>query len=66
MFSHQCCSDFLLELVNDYRQGGVDPADAITLEFVNGDFAITGLPEKFEGKTISSVIADTKAYVRFI
>lgn len=64
VFTHQCCSDFLLELVNDYLQGGVDPADAITLDFVDGDFAIAELPEKFEGKTVSRVIEETGAYVR--
>lgn len=62
-FSHQCCSDFLLELINDYRQGGLDPAESVTLDFVDGDFTVSELPERFDGRTMERVIEETRERV---
>lgn len=31
IFTHQCCTDFVIEAVNDYKNGGIQPGEAVSL-----------------------------------
>lgn len=31
IFTHQCCTDFVIEAVNDYKHGGIQPGEAVSL-----------------------------------
>lgn len=56
IFTHQCNTDFLMELVNEYRNGGVLTGENITLEKTGVEFDIIDFPQKNDETNVKNII----------
>lgn len=68
LFSHQCCTDFIVELLNDYKNWWVATWESITLEN-NGkmDLDVLNFPQEItKPENVKSIIANTKSKVKWI
>ncbi|EKD29692.1 MAG: hypothetical protein ACD_78C00316G0003 [uncultured bacterium (gcode 4)] len=61
IFTHQCNTDFLTELLNEYQHWGILTGENITLEHRNMDFDIVDFPQEISNKeNVKGVISGTK------
>lgn len=60
IFTHQCNTDFLVELLNDYKYGWINPWENITLVWNWIDFEIVDFPQANETNLHKDIIKNSK------
>lgn len=61
IFTHQCNTDFLTELLNEYQKGGILTGENITLEQRDMDFDIVDFPQEIANpENVNGIISGTK------
>lgn len=58
IFTHQCCTDFVVEAVNSYEKGGINPGQSVTLQVEESGISIIDTP--FGRGNVSNLLALTK------
>lgn len=68
VFSHQCCTDFIVELLNDYKNWGVATWESITLESNwKMDFDVLNFPQEItNSENTRNLIATTREKIDWI